>query len=117
MTSQEAKLLMEQLLETIQAERRYAVALDLDGLAEATRKKETLLGALSPLTQLPPDLKPLARRIKQENLRNAFLYKTTLNWIQGLMEFFGKKTVPATYGQQGVQQHVPVHGRLLSGRI
>ena len=33
------------------------------------------------------------------------------------MEFFGRKTVPATYSPRGVSQNAAMHGRLLSGRI
>ncbi len=32
------------------------------------------------------------------------------------MEFFGRKTVPATYNPRGVAQNAAMHG-LLSGRI
>ena len=55
--------------------------------------------------------------MQRENRRNAYLFRATLNWIQETMEFFGRKTVPATYNPRGVAQNAAMHGRLLSGRI
>ena len=78
---------------------------------------EELLRQLSTVERLHPDDRHFALEVQRENRRNAYLFRATLNWIQETMEFFGRKTVPATYNPRGVAQNAAMHGRLLSGRI
>jgi flagellar biosynthesis/type III secretory pathway chaperone len=109
--------LLRQLLSTILSEREHAKALDLTAMAEDMQQKETLLQTIGKVNDLHPDDRALAREIQQENLRNAYLFKATLNWIQDTMEFFGHKSIPATYSQYGATTNSCINGRLLSGRI
>ncbi|MBM9537404.1 flagellar protein FlgN [Desulfobulbus alkaliphilus] len=109
--------LLCQLRDTIRDEREHAKALDLEAMAADVIRKEALIGMLNKVDRLHPDDEPYAREIQEENRRNAFLFRASLNWIQETMEFFGRKTVPVTYSQQGVSQNNAINGRLLSGRI
>jgi FlgN protein. len=109
--------LLVQLRETIRDEREHAKALDIDAMMANVQKKDALIRALSGVTSLLPDEQKIAREIRQENRKNAYLFRETLNWIQETMEFFGRKTVPVTYGQNGLAQNSLINGRLLSGRI
>ncbi len=117
MTRKNTRELLLQLRDTIRKERECAKEFDMQGMREAMDQKETLLHALSPIQQLHPDDKPLAREIQDENRRNAFLFRSTLNWIQDTMVFFGRKTVPATYSQTGATSNNTINGRLLSGKV
>ena len=105
------------LRDLIREEREYAKKMDMDGMARVREEKETLIALLDGVRELAPEERKYARQIRDENRRNAFLFKSTLNWIQETMEFFGRSTVPATYGQQGTPANLAVNGRLLSGRI
>jgi hypothetical protein len=109
--------LLCQLRDTIRDEREHAKALDLEAMNADVKRKEALIRMLKNVDRLHPDDEHYAREIQEENRRNAFLFRATLNWIQDTMEFFGRKTVPVTYSQQGVSQNNAVNGRLLSGRI
>ncbi|MCL1980701.1 MAG: flagellar protein FlgN [Proteobacteria bacterium] len=109
--------LLVQLRETIRDEREHAKALDIDAMMTDVQRKETLIRALSSVTNLHPDDQEIAREIRHENRKNAFLFRSTLHWIQETMEFFGRKTVPVTYGHNGLSQNNLINGRLLSGRI
>jgi len=109
--------LLQTLRDTILAERKHAIELNLRAMAEDTRQKEVLLQRLGEVADLSPEDRPLAREIQHENIRNAYLFKATLNWIQDTMEFFGQKATPTTYGRYGTTVNTPVNGRLLSGRI
>jgi flagellar biosynthesis/type III secretory pathway chaperone len=111
------RTLLEQLRSTIQDEREHAKALDLAAMMADVKRKEVLLRALNGVETLHPDDQPFAREVQQENRRNAYLFRATLNWIQDTMEFFGRKTVPVTYSQSGRSQNSTINGRLLSGRI
>lgn len=113
----EVRALLIQLRDTIRDEREHAKALDLEAMMADVRKKETLISALNTIGQLHPDDRQYAQEIKEENRRNAYLFRATLNWIQDTMEFFGRKTVPVTYGQRGTSHNSAINGRLLSGRI
>ena len=117
MTRQAVHELLEELHRVILEERHHARELNLAAMAEDTRKKEGLLQVLASVQHLPEEDRELARRIKRENLRNAYLFKATLNWIQDTMEFFGRKTVPTTYCQYGTTVNTAANGRLLSGHI
>lgn len=108
---------MVKLLDIILQERECAKALDMEGLHAAMTKKEEIVKVLAHVKSIPDAEKPLAARIRNENRRNAFLFKSTLGWIRSTMEFFGQRTVPATYSPQGSTVSSRVSGRLLSGRV
>jgi hypothetical protein len=105
------------LRDLILQERECAKALDMKGMTEAVRAKEEVLGVLSHLKIVDDDDRALAAQIRAENRRNAFLFKSTLDWIRGTMEFFGQKTVSSTYSPYGSKVSSQVNGRLLSGRV
>ncbi|MBV5318848.1 MAG: flagellar protein FlgN [Desulfobulbaceae bacterium] len=109
--------LLLQLRDTIRAEREHAKALDLEAMMADVKRKEVLLRALNGIESLHPDDQQFAREIQQENRRNAYLFRATLNWIQDTMVFFGRKTVPITYSQRGLSKNNTINGRLLSGTI
>jgi len=109
--------LLLQLRDTIRAEREHAKMLDVSAMMADTKRKEVLIQALNGAGPLHPDDRQYALDIKNENRRNAFLFRSTLHWIQDTMEFFGKKTVPITYSQYGRSQNNTINGRLLSGSI
>ncbi len=117
MTRDAVRELMVELRDLLLLERQHAKELDIRAMAEDMKRKEALLQALNQVESLHPEDRRYAEEIKRENLRNAYLYKATLNWIQETMEFFGRRSVPATYGKTGVTTSHPVNGRLLSGRI
>ena len=105
------------LLNIILEEREYAKNLDVEGLYMAMEKKEEIVKVLSLMKELDPEDRQLANRIRNENRRNAFLFKSALGWIRQTMEFFGQKTVTATYSARAYSVAAQVNGRLLSGRI
>ncbi|MCL2789955.1 MAG: flagellar protein FlgN [Desulfobulbus sp.] len=109
--------LLIQLRDTIRDEREHAKSLDIDAMMADVQRKEVLIRALNTVTALHPDDQEIAQEIRMENRKNAYLFRSTLNWIQETMEFFGRKTVPVTYGQNGLSQNNLINGRLLSGRI
>ena len=109
--------LLIQLRDTIRDEREHAKALDMEAMLADVKRKESLIRTLGAVDQLHPDDRHFALEVQRENRRNAYLFRATLNWIQETMEFFGRKTVPATYNPRGVAQNAAMHGRLLSGRI
>ncbi|PIE59687.1 MAG: flagellar protein FlgN [Desulfobulbus propionicus] len=118
MTRENVRDLMEQLLETILSERTHAKELDMKAMLDDMARKEDLIMSLKPVVKLQdPEDQKLARRIQQENRRNAFLFRSTLNWIQETMEFFGRKASPCIYGNTGTAQNTQINGRLLSGKI
>ncbi len=117
MTRQDVRTLLLDMRDLIQKERQCALTLDIEGLDQTRRKKESILRILENIDTLAPEDASIAREISEENRRNAFLFRATLNWIQDTMIFFGRKTVPATYGKSATTCHCPVNGRLLSGRI
>jgi len=106
-----------QLRDTIRDEREHAKTLDIEAMMADVERKEILLRMLNSVTELHPDDRELAKEIRQENRKNAYLFRATLNWIQETMEFFGRKTVPVTYSHNGRSQNNLINGRLLSGRI
>lgn len=108
---------MEKLLATILEERECAKALDMQGMTAAMAKKEEIVKVLAHVKSIDDADKPLAARIRNENRRNAFLFKSTLGWIRSTMQFFGQRTVPASYTSQGSTVSSRVSGRLLSGRV
>lgn len=105
------------LLEATVQEREYAKSLDMAGLTQIMGEKEELIRYLSLVQVLDDRDRPLADRIRQENRRNAFLFKSTLGWIRELMEFFGKCTVTSTYSSTAASVPSQINGRLLSGKV
>ncbi len=117
MNREEIHTSLIRLRDLLRQEREYAKVLDMEGMIQVMEEKESLIVSLNKLEELHPDHKKYALQIRDENRRNAFLFRATLNWIQDIMDFFGKKTVPVAYGQQGDTVHFNTHGRLISGRI
>ncbi len=105
------------LRDLILEERSHATRLDLARLERVTREKEDLINMLALANELDPTDRELAAQIREENRRNAFLFRTTLGWIRETMEFFGKRTVTSTYAADAGTVPAQVHGRLLSGKI
>ena len=105
------------LRDVIIQEREYAKRLDMDGMSRIMGEKEELVQYLSLVQELDEHDKPLATQIRSENRRNAFLFKSTLGWIKELMEFFGKRTVTATYSSSAYTVPSQINGRLLSGKV
>ncbi len=105
------------LLDATLQERECAKKLDMEGMSRIMEEKEDLIEYLSLIPALDQQDRPLAARIRNENRRNAFLFKSTLGWIRELMEFFGKSTVTATYSSTASTVPSQVNGRLLSGKV
>ena len=108
---------LERLLAVILAERECAKNMDTEGMSEAVREKELLLEMLRHAQRLDDQDKSLVERIRHENRRNAYLFRSALGWIHDTMEFFGQRISTATYSERGKTIASEVNGRLLSGRI
>ncbi|WP_456388250.1 flagellar protein FlgN [Desulfolithobacter sp.] len=117
MTRETVRQHLIRLRDLIREEREHAKNMDLEAMARLRKEKEALIQVLDTVKDLHPDDHEYARQVRMENRRNAYLFKSTLNWIQETMEFFGRRTVPAIYGQTGQTMAPPVNGRLLSGKI
>jgi hypothetical protein len=105
------------LRDLIFEERECAKALDMQGMIKAMNNKEELVKMLAHVRAIDEQDKPIARQIREENRRNAFLFKSTLGWIRQTMEFFGQKTVSSTYSASAYTVASQVNGRLLSGKV
>lgn len=105
------------LRDLILQERHCAITLDMDGMTKAILNKEEVIKILAHVKDVEESDKPLTKEIRDENRRNAFLFKSTLGWIRQTMEFFGQKTVTSTYGAQANTIASQVNGRLLSGQV
>ena len=105
------------LKEVIIKERQQAIDLNLDGMYNAMKEKEELIHVLAHVQKLDNEDQPIADQIRHENIRNAFLFKSTLGWIRETMEFFGKRASTSTYSASANKVSSEVNGRLLSGRI
>lgn len=105
------------LRDLILQERECAKALDMKGMIQAVRAKEEIVGVLAHVKIIDKEDLALAAQIRSENRRNAFLFKSALDWIRDTMEFFGQKTVTSTYSAYGSRIASQVSGRLLSGRV
>jgi hypothetical protein len=105
------------LRDIIFEERECAKALDMQGMIAAMNTKEELVKVLAHVKVIDDRDKPIAGQIRDENRRNAFLFKSTLGWIRQTMEFFGQKTVTSTYSASAYTVASQVNGRLLSGKI
>jgi len=109
--------LIIQLRDIILEEREYAKQLNIQAMLQIQEDKSALIKTLSQIDSLHPDDRKYAEEIHWENRRNAFLFKSTLNWIRDTMEFFGSQLASTTYGKSGATHDFSVGGRLLSGRI
>ncbi|MDH4318440.1 MAG: flagellar protein FlgN, partial [Desulfobulbaceae bacterium] len=78
---------------------------------------EKIIMVLSQVDALHPDDKEHVERIRVENRRNAYLFRSTLNFIRDTMTFFGIKSVPETYGKSGRTTNITINGKLLSGKV
>ncbi|GAB6192647.1 flagellar protein FlgN [Desulfocastanea catecholica] len=105
------------LRDIIFEERECAKALDMQGMIVAMNAKEELVKVLAHVKVIDEQDKPIAGQIREENRRNAFLFKSTLGWIRQTMEFFGQKSVTSTYSASACTVASQVNGRLLSGKI
>jgi archaellum biogenesis ATPase FlaH len=105
------------LKNAILRERQHAINLNMEGMYEAMQEKEEIIATLMHLKEVDKADKSIVDTIKRENLRNAYLFKTTLGWIRETMEFLGKRTVQSTYSPHASSVDAQVNGRLLSGRI
>ncbi len=105
------------LLDVIIIERECAKQLDLDAMFNAMQEKEELVQVLSHIDNVPPEDQQIAEKIRNENRRNAYLFKATLGWIKETMDFFGRNTVTSTYSSAASTVSNQIHGRLLSGKI
>jgi len=105
------------LRDLIFEERACAKALDMQGMIKAMNTKEEVVKVLAHIKVIDEQDKPIAKQIREENRRNAFLFKSTLGWIRQTMEFFGQKTVTTTYSAAAYTVASQVNGRLLSGKI
>ena len=117
MTTRKTHEYLIRLRDLIIEEREYAKALNLSAMALVMAEKEELLQILTHVQTLDPADKGIAKQIRHENRRNAYLFKATLGWIRETMKFFGKQTVPSTYSANAGTVTACVNGRLLSGRI
>jgi hypothetical protein len=105
------------LLDVIFEERECAKNLDVEGLTEVMREKEELVQVLAHVQKIDEADLPIASRIRHENRRNAYLFKSTLGWIREIMEFFGRRTVTSTYSSSAATVASHINGRLLSGKV
>lgn len=119
MEPRELKQKILQLLEILRQERELAKSLDLQGLEALTAEKGRLLASLELLEANEGDeeLKALARTVREENRRNAYLYWSALGWVRDMMAFFGQRSVPVGYSSGGSTVTGRFGGRLLSGRV
>lgn len=117
MNEEELSRSLVRLRDLIIEERECAKILDMEGMTRVIEEKESLILSLDNIEKLHPDAKKYALEVREENRRNAFLFRSTLNWIQDTMDFFGRTTVPIAYGQQGSTVNFNLSGRLLSGKI
>lgn len=105
------------LKNAILKERQQAINLNIDGLYSAMEEKEELIRVLAHVKHLEEEDQSIAEEIRNENRRNAYLFKETLGWIRETMEFFGKRTSTSTYSANAGTVNSSSNGRLLSGRI
>ncbi len=117
MTAKTTHDYLVRLRDVILEEREYAKALDMDSLGKAMQEKEELIQVLAHVQQLDVEDREIADAIRNENRRNAYLYKATLGWIRETMEFFGKRTVVSSYSADAGMINSKINGRLLSGKV
>jgi hypothetical protein len=89
----------------------------MEGMIMVMNEKEAIMQLLAEIKVIDEGDRPIAAMIREENLRNAYLFKSTLSWIRETMEFLGQKTLSSTYSPGACAVHSKVNGRLLSGKI
>lgn len=117
MSTQTTHDYLVQMRDLILLERKYAIDLDIEGMTKAVQAKEQVMKVLAHVKNVEESDREITKQIRDENRRNAFLFKSTLGWIRGTMEFFGQRTVTSTYGAHANTVSSQVNGRLLSGRV
>ncbi|MDO3378048.1 flagellar protein FlgN [Geoalkalibacter halelectricus] len=112
---------LRRLLELIMQERAAARGLDMRTLEAVASEKQALIELLQGLDaealETDEDLSALARQVREENRRNAYLFWTGLNLVRDTMAFFERQVPPPGYGAAGLMTQSRPGGRLLSGRI
>ena len=80
---------LQALLNLILQEREQAKKLDMGSLQQTAEHKQALLQDIGSLTmnQNDPELERLARTVREENRRNAYLFWLTLGWVREQMTF------------------------------
>ncbi|MDH3347134.1 MAG: flagellar protein FlgN [Desulfobulbaceae bacterium] len=117
MTRENIRELLVRLHDIILAERQHATNLDIQAMYKDIEEKEKIIRVLSSIDSLLPEDKHHVERIRTENRRNAYLFRSTLNFIRDTMTFFGVKSVPETYGKSGNTMASTTNGKLLSGKV
>lgn len=110
---------LQQLHALILQEREHAKALRIEQMLATVREKEQLLAGID-LQQDnldDPQVQELAKTVREENRRNAYLFWAALRWVRDLMGFFGQQTSDNLYGSGAAPRQVTYGGALLSGRI
>ncbi|MCF6266605.1 MAG: hypothetical protein L3J57_08680 [Desulfuromusa sp.] len=104
--------------ELIQRERCYARDLKAKELKDLQEEKGLLLQELQALSvECSPELKQLASRIRDENIRNAQLLHTTLGYLREAMHCCFRQLTPVAYGQHGNPLQASPSGLLLTGKV
>lgn len=108
---------LDELRRVLVEERACIRDLKMDRLTELLAEKKNLMSVLEKQSGTPPHLMEAARTVRSENRRNAYLLKSSLNWIRDLMEMFGRSQEPSAYGRNGDQVVLRTGGGLLSGKV
>ncbi|MDD4456885.1 MAG: hypothetical protein PHC98_04765 [Syntrophotalea acetylenica] len=110
---------LRQLHDLILREREHAKALRIEQMLATVREKEQLLAGIDLQKDDLADaqVQELARTVREENRRNAYLFWAALRWVRDLMGFFGRHTCDTLYGAGAAPRQVTHGGALLSGRI
>lgn len=110
---------LHQLQDLILREREHAKALRIEEMLATVREKEQLLAAIDLQQENleDPQIQALAKTVREENRRNAYLFWAALRWVRDLMGFFGQQTSDTLYGSGAAPRRVTHGGALLSGRI
>lgn len=110
---------LHQLHGLILDEREHAKALRIEEMLATVREKERLLSSMDLREEslIDPQIQELAKTVREENRRNAYLFWAALRWVRELMGFFGQQTSNTLYGAGAASRQVNYGGALLSGRI
>jgi hypothetical protein len=110
---------LHQLHGLILEEREHAKALRIEEMLATVREKEQLLSRMDLQEEnlVDPQIQELAKTVREENRRNAYLFWAALRWVRDLMGFFGQQTSNTLYGAGAAPRLVTHGGALLSGRI
>ena len=117
MSGQSLQAKLEYLHDLILREREAAKAVDLDALQAISNEKEELLQQLELTDETNPVLHSLAKKIKRENRRNAYLFWSTLKFIRESMSFFNNKIGQQAYGAGGRMLQGANSGLVIKGRV